>query len=76
MKYPSALISFEAITVLANGKRVALFLDYDGTLSPIVDNPANAVMSDEVCLKSVLHVQFELRNMYYRFVIFPSSFLK
>ena len=56
MKYPSALTSFESITELANGKRVALFLDYDGTLSPIVDNPANAVMSDEVSLKSLFHV--------------------
>lgn len=48
VKYPSALTSFEAITELARGKRLALFLDYDGTLSPIVDNPANAVMSDEM----------------------------
>lgn len=48
MNYPSALGSFEAITELARGKKLALFLDYDGTLSPIVDNPANAVMSDEV----------------------------
>jgi trehalose 6-phosphate phosphatase len=48
VNYPSALTSFESITELANGKRLALFLDYDGTLSPIVDNPANAVMSDEM----------------------------
>ncbi|CAN6311971.1 unnamed protein product [Urochloa humidicola] len=46
--YPSALTSFEAITDLAASKRLALFLDYDGTLSPIVDNPANALMSDEM----------------------------
>ncbi|KAI5010995.1 hypothetical protein ZWY2020_013132 [Hordeum vulgare] len=49
VNYPSASGSFEAITELARGKRLALFLDYDGTLSPIVDNPANAVMSDEIC---------------------------
>ncbi|VAH06124.1 unnamed protein product [Triticum turgidum subsp. durum] len=48
VNYPSALGSFEAITELARGKKLALFLDYDGTLSPIVDNPANAVMSDEM----------------------------
>jgi trehalose 6-phosphate phosphatase len=48
MKYPSALTSFEQITTHAKRKRIALFLDYDGTLSPIVDNPAKAVMSDEV----------------------------
>ena len=48
--YPSALTSFEAIIDLAGSKRLALFLDYDGTLSPIVDNPENALMSDEVNL--------------------------
>lgn len=48
MKYPSALTSFEQITAHAKGKRIALFLDYDGTLSPIVDNPENAIMTDEV----------------------------
>jgi len=48
VNYPSALISFEAISDLAGSKRLALFLDYDGTLSPIVDNPENALMSDEM----------------------------
>ncbi|KAF8728057.1 hypothetical protein HU200_018633 [Digitaria exilis] len=48
VNYPSALTSFETITDLAGSKRLALFLDYDGTLSPIVDNPENALMSDEM----------------------------
>ncbi|KAF5731071.1 Haloacid dehalogenase-like hydrolase superfamily protein isoform 2 [Tripterygium wilfordii] len=46
LNYPSALISFEKIANNAKGKRIALFLDYDGTLSPIVDNPDCAFMSN------------------------------
>jgi len=32
----------------AVGKRIVVFLDYDGTLSPIVNDPDRAFMSDEV----------------------------
>ncbi|KAG1354489.1 putative Trehalose-phosphate phosphatase A [Cocos nucifera] len=44
LKYPSALNALEQITACAKGKKIALFLDYDGTLSPIVDNPEHAYM--------------------------------
>lgn len=48
ISYPSALTSFEQMTHYAKGKKLALFLDYDGTLSPIVDNPDLAFMSDDM----------------------------
>ncbi|KAB2088706.1 Trehalose-phosphate phosphatase [Gossypium arboreum] len=46
IKYPSALKSFEQISKHAKNKKIAVFLDYDGTLSPIVDDPDRAFMSD------------------------------
>lgn len=48
LKYPSALNFFEQITNYAKNKKIAIFLDYDGTLSPIVDDPDRALMSDDV----------------------------
>ena len=48
LKYPSALNSFEKISNYAKNKKMAIFLDYDGTLSPIVDDPDRAIMSNEV----------------------------
>ncbi|XP_031377785.1 probable trehalose-phosphate phosphatase F isoform X2 [Punica granatum] len=48
LKYPSALRSFEHIIDQAKGKKIAIFLDYDGTLSPIVNDPDCALMSDDM----------------------------
>ncbi|KHG07067.1 otsB [Gossypium arboreum] len=48
IKYPSALKSFDQILKNAKNKKVAVFLDYDGTLSPIVDDPDRAFMSDSM----------------------------
>ncbi|KAK7264403.1 hypothetical protein RJT34_32012 [Clitoria ternatea] len=48
LEYPSALDSFEKITNLAKDKKIAMFLDYDGTLSPIVDDPDRAFMSESM----------------------------
>ncbi|XP_039144396.1 probable trehalose-phosphate phosphatase 6 [Dioscorea cayenensis subsp. rotundata] len=45
-KHPSALDMFEEIVVASKGKQIVMFLDYDGTLSPIVDDPDSAFMSD------------------------------
>ncbi|KAL6657563.1 hypothetical protein ACP70R_005343 [Stipagrostis hirtigluma subsp. patula] len=47
-KHPSALAWFEAALAAAKGKQIVMFLDYDGTLSPIVEDPDRAVMSEEM----------------------------
>jgi beta-phosphoglucomutase family hydrolase len=45
---PSALDGFEALFRQAAGKRIVVFLDYDGTLTPIVETPDRAVMHEEM----------------------------
>jgi hypothetical protein len=50
-KHPSALAWFESVAAAAKGKEIVVFLDYDGTLSPIVADPDRAFMSDEVSNK-------------------------
>jgi len=45
---PSALERFEEIAGVAKGKEVAVFLDYDGTLTPIVEDPDKAFLSDSM----------------------------
>lgn len=44
---PSALQSIDEIEQRIRSKRVVVFLDYDGTLTPIVSRPELAVFSDE-----------------------------
>ncbi|CAA0840785.1 Probable trehalose-phosphate phosphatase I [Striga hermonthica] len=46
--HPSALSKFDEIMRVSMGKKVVVFLDYDGTLSPIVDDPDSAFMTDEM----------------------------
>ncbi|KAM0006707.1 putative trehalose-phosphatase [Helianthus debilis subsp. tardiflorus] len=45
-RLPPALEVFDEITNASKGKQIVMFLDYDGTLSPIVDDPDRAYMSD------------------------------
>lgn len=45
---PSALSDFRDIEKALEDRQAALFLDYDGTLTPIVDTPAQAVLSEEM----------------------------
>lgn len=40
----------------ARNKKIVMFLDYDGTLSPIVNDPDRAFMSDEVSVISSICV--------------------
>lgn len=48
LQHPSALDMFEKITEASGGKQIVMFLDYDGTLSPIVDDPDKAFMSSKM----------------------------
>jgi trehalose 6-phosphate phosphatase len=45
---PSALESIEEIRRETKGKRLAVFLDYDGTMTPIVRKPEDANMSESM----------------------------
>ncbi|MGD2216878.1 MAG: trehalose-phosphatase [Gemmatimonadales bacterium] len=45
---PSALEAGEDIATRLEGRRPAMFLDYDGTLTPIVSQPEDAILSDSM----------------------------
>jgi trehalose-phosphatase len=45
---PSALERFEEIAGRVESKGIAVFLDYDGTLTPIVEDPDKAFLSDSM----------------------------
>jgi trehalose 6-phosphate phosphatase len=45
---PSALNLVDEIIAGASGKRLAVFLDYDGTLTPIVSHPEDAWLPDSM----------------------------
>lgn len=57
-RLPAALRDWPAIEARLTGKELALFLDYDGTLTPIVSRPDLAVLTDEArdTLKQVAEV--------------------
>ncbi|XP_022637841.1 probable trehalose-phosphate phosphatase H isoform X1 [Vigna radiata var. radiata] len=46
--HPSALNLFDQIVCESKGKQIVTFLDYDGTLSPIVADPDKAYMSQKM----------------------------
>ncbi|KAL5844256.1 hypothetical protein ACOSQ4_010214 [Xanthoceras sorbifolium] len=47
-RHPSALGKFEEIVNASKGKKIVMFLDYDGTLAPIVADPDQAFMTNEM----------------------------
>ncbi|KAK9838130.1 hypothetical protein WJX81_003117 [Elliptochloris bilobata] len=48
VEHPCLLQHFSDFLEAARERRVAIFLDYDGTLTPIVKNPDRAYMSDQM----------------------------
>ncbi|KAG4115319.1 hypothetical protein ERO13_D12G096400v2 [Gossypium hirsutum] len=48
LHHPSALEMLEQIIDASKGKQIVMFLDYDGTLSPIVEDPDRAFMSKKI----------------------------
>ncbi|XP_024516722.1 probable trehalose-phosphate phosphatase D [Selaginella moellendorffii] len=82
VEHPSALDSFEEIVDALKGRQLALFLDYDGTLSPIVEDPARAFMSTEMrsAVKSVAKlyptsiITGRSREKVYEFVQLPELY--
>jgi alpha,alpha-trehalase len=45
---PNALTHGDELARRLAGKKLAVFLDYDGTLTPIVDRPEDAIISDSM----------------------------
>jgi trehalose 6-phosphate phosphatase len=45
---PHPLADGEKLALRLAGRRPAVFLDYDGTLTPIVDRPEDAVISESM----------------------------
>ena len=45
---PSALEEWPAIAARIAGRTLAIFLDYDGTLTPIVERPEDALLDEEM----------------------------
>jgi trehalose 6-phosphate phosphatase len=67
-KHPSALGELDALAAAASGKQMVMFLDYDGTLSPIVEDPDRAIMTDEVS-------DIEKQSMLCTYLLLPSTLL-
>ena len=75
--HPSALNTFEQIVYSAIGKQIVVFLDYDGTLSPIVADPDKAFMTRKDFLLFPFFLYTHIHWIKLMFVINPRlCFLK
>lgn len=65
-EHPCALASFHQMMNPAKGKQIVVFLDYDGTLSPIVNDPNRAFMTDQVNFSSSILIlnSFHLYDLF------------
>lgn len=48
LRSTNALTNFDQVVASVSDNQLVLFLDYDGTLAPIVNNPEEAFMSEEM----------------------------
>jgi len=62
---------FDEIVNAAKGKQIVMFLDYDGTLSPIVEDPDKAFITHEVF---ILFLQNIFLWLIYLLIIFVIRF--
>ncbi|KAL5142506.1 putative trehalose-phosphate phosphatase J [Glycine soja] len=65
LHHPSALDMFDKIIDASKGKQFFMFLDYDDTLSPIVDDPDRAFMCDSVFPYCYSDRQMQRQELYY-----------
>ncbi|KAI4307373.1 hypothetical protein L6164_030572 [Bauhinia variegata] len=82
LHHPSALDKFEQIICQSKGKQIVAFLDYDGTLSPIVPDPDKAFMTKKMraTVKDIARnfptaiVSGRCRDKVYNFVKLPELY--
>lgn len=75
--HPSALDMLDEIRSASKGKQIVMFLDYDGTLSPIVDDPDRAFMSHAVsiCIYTHTHTPTSVSVMFRNLLIYVFNLL-
>jgi hypothetical protein len=65
---------FEQIVKGSKGKQIVMFLDYDGTLSPIVEDPDRAFMTNEVSV-AFIYVLYNPLVLWKFFIFYTVTFV-